>query len=210
MQKKQEFTAQQKEQISRLVKELMDTSEKGKLLLNLPPVWMDGDKLDEGRFAEEYLRMHPMRCFNRVLFDEDGRVNEDQLSKDILYLVKDYRKSNLPRLLGNLVTTIKISCAEDSVTYQTDRIHLKNGTLFLNGEFREEKEICINRLPVRYNVNAPPPERWYSFLHDLLDDEDGNPVLCEVNSNAFLQEIERITGKNIAGLYAKHIVDALK
>ena len=45
---------------------------------------------------------------------------------------------------------------------------------------------------------------------DLLDDEDGNPVLCEVNSNAFLQEIERITGKNIAGLYAKHIVDALK
>ena len=45
---------------------------------------------------------------------------------------------------------------------------------------------------------------------DLLDDEDGNPVLCEVNSNAFLQEIERITGKNIAGLYAKHIVDAIK
>ncbi len=140
--------------------------------MSLPPVWMDGDKLDEGRFAEEYLRMHPMRCFNRVLFDEDGRVNEDQLSKDILYLVKDYRKSNLPRLLGNLVTTIKISCAEDSVTYQTDRIHLKNGTLFLNGEFREEKEICINRLPVRYNVNAPPPERWNSFLHDLLEDED--------------------------------------
>lgn len=45
---------------------------------------------------------------------------------------------------------------------------------------------------------------------DLLDDENGNPVLCEVNSNAFLQEIERITGKNIAGVYAKHIVDALK
>ena len=33
---------------------------------------------------------------------------------------------------------------------------------------------------------------------DLLDDKDGNPILCEVNSNAFLQEIERITGKNIA------------
>lgn len=45
---------------------------------------------------------------------------------------------------------------------------------------------------------------------DLLDDENGNPVLCEVNSNAFLQEIERITGKNIAGVYAKHIVESLK
>lgn len=45
---------------------------------------------------------------------------------------------------------------------------------------------------------------------DLLDDKNGNPVLCEVNSNAFLQEIERITGKNIAGVYAKHIVDSIK
>ena len=45
---------------------------------------------------------------------------------------------------------------------------------------------------------------------DLLDDKDGNPILCEVNSNAFLQEIERITGKNIAGIYAKHIVESLK
>ena len=45
---------------------------------------------------------------------------------------------------------------------------------------------------------------------DLLDDENGNPVLCEVNSNAFLQEIEKITEKNIAGVYAKHIVDTIK
>ena len=45
---------------------------------------------------------------------------------------------------------------------------------------------------------------------DLLDDKDGNPILCEVNSNAFLQEIERITGKNIAGIYAKHIVESLR
>ena len=133
---------------------------------------MDGDKLDEGRFADEYLRIHPMRCFNRVLFDEEGRVNEDQLSKDILGMVKDYRKSNLPRLLSNLVTTIKVSSAEEALPYQTDRIHVKNGTFFLNGVFREEKEICINRLPVRYNVNAPPPERWRLFLHELLEDKD--------------------------------------
>lgn len=44
---------------------------------------------------------------------------------------------------------------------------------------------------------------------DLLDDKDGDPVLCEVNSNAFFQEIEKITGKNIAKLYAEHIVASL-
>ncbi len=150
----------------------MGISEEGKFSPDLPPVWMDGDKLDEGRFADEYLRMHPMRCFNRILFDEDGCVNEDRLSRNILGMVRDYRKANLPRLLSNLVTTIKITCAEEILPYQTDRIHVSNGTLFLDDEFREEKEICINRLPVRYNVNAPPPERWRAFLHDLLEDED--------------------------------------
>ena len=45
---------------------------------------------------------------------------------------------------------------------------------------------------------------------DLLDDKNGEPVLCEVNSNAFFQEIEKITGKNVAKLYAEHIVASLK
>ena len=44
---------------------------------------------------------------------------------------------------------------------------------------------------------------------DILDDSDGNPVLCEVNSNAFFQEIEKITGKNIAKQYAMHIASSL-
>lgn len=44
---------------------------------------------------------------------------------------------------------------------------------------------------------------------DLLKGEDGEPILCEVNSNAFLKGIEEVTGVNIAYLYAKHIMDSL-
>lgn len=44
---------------------------------------------------------------------------------------------------------------------------------------------------------------------DILDDANGNPVLCEVNSNAFFQEIEKITGENIAKQYALHIASSL-
>lgn len=44
---------------------------------------------------------------------------------------------------------------------------------------------------------------------DLLSSPEGKPILCEVNSNAFLTEIEKISGKNLAKLYAEHILNSL-
>lgn len=45
---------------------------------------------------------------------------------------------------------------------------------------------------------------------DLLFGEHGEPYVCEVNSNAFITEIERITGVNVARAYAEHIVKSIK
>ena len=53
-----------------------------------------------------------------------------------------------------------------------DRVHFKNGTYFLDGTFSPEKEWTMNRLPVSYNPDVPKPERWLSFLDDLLEPED--------------------------------------
>lgn len=44
---------------------------------------------------------------------------------------------------------------------------------------------------------------------DILIDEDGTPLLCEVNSNAFFGGLERVTGVNVAGAYARHIVEEI-
>ena len=40
---------------------------------------------------------------------------------------------------------------------------------------------------------------------DVLYDENGGYLVCEVNSNAFFGGIERVTGANIARLYAEYI-----
>lgn len=45
---------------------------------------------------------------------------------------------------------------------------------------------------------------------DLLIDDNGNPVVCEVNSNAFFMEMESATGINVASLYAKHVINSMK
>ena len=45
---------------------------------------------------------------------------------------------------------------------------------------------------------------------DLLYGESGEPIVCEVNSNAFFEGLEGATGVNVAKLYAEHIVKEIK
>lgn len=42
---------------------------------------------------------------------------------------------------------------------------------------------------------------------DLLEDETGAPLLLEVNSNAYFEGIERVSGVNVAGTYARYILE---
>lgn len=72
----------------------------------------------------------------------------------------------------------------------------------------------------RGEAASPPPafiaaaERCAALLGldycgvDILD-EGGLPFVCEVNSNAMFNEAEKVTGVNVAGAYAEHILRSL-
>ena len=45
---------------------------------------------------------------------------------------------------------------------------------------------------------------------DLIFGDNGEPVVCEVNSNAFFDGIERVTGVNVAAKYAEYIIKICK
>lgn len=45
---------------------------------------------------------------------------------------------------------------------------------------------------------------------DLLVGDDGRPFVCEVNSNAFFKETEKVTGVNVAKIYAEYVLKVLK
>lgn len=45
---------------------------------------------------------------------------------------------------------------------------------------------------------------------DFLIDENGKPLVCEVNSNAFFKGFESVTGINVAKAYAEFIINDLK
>lgn len=45
---------------------------------------------------------------------------------------------------------------------------------------------------------------------DIIYGENSKPYVCEVNSNAFFDEIEKISGVNIAGEYADYIIKTVE
>ena len=81
--------------------------------------------------------------------------------------------ANVPQKISNIVELLKIQALDETFAPETDRIHLEDGTLYFNGCFVDIKESVVRtRLPVRYNPYAPKPERWLSFLDELLYPED--------------------------------------
>ena len=138
------------------------------------PVWFDGKSINEALFCEEFLQTHKIIFTNGAFFTPEGRVTDElPLRGEIFDELKCCAVSNIPRKISNIVELMKLAALEEDFPPEPDRIHLSNGTLFLDGTFVEGKpKIVRNRFPVAYNPNAPKPVLWLQFLDGLLYPED--------------------------------------
>ena len=150
------------------------------------PEWYDGKHVNEVKFCEEFLREHPMKSVNGTFFTVEGRVtDEDKLRREIYEKLKPFFSTALGKRVNNLLEALRLEAYAPDLPIQRDRIHVANGTLFLDGTFSSEREFCRNRLPVAYNANAKPPATWLRFLGELLYPED-IPTLQEFMGYCFL------------------------
>ena len=137
------------------------------------PDWYDSKRVDELMFCRNFLAKHPMKCIRDRLFTMDGPVEDErQISQLILQEVSGCVTSGLAKLVSNLLANIKLLAYSPPLPIETYRIHVANGTYFMDGRFSPEKAFCNNRLPVAYRPDAPKPERWLRFLSELLYPED--------------------------------------
>ena len=138
------------------------------------PVWFDGKSINEALFCDDFLSRHKIIYTNGAFFTPEGRITDElPLRGEIFEEVKCCAVSNIPRKISNIVELMKLAALAEDFPPETDRIHLANGTLFLDGTFTEGKpEIVRCRLPVAYNPNALTLTRWLAFLDGLLYPED--------------------------------------
>ena len=145
----------------------------------LRPQWLEDEKINEVLFCTDFLAEHPMLSISGQFYTPEGRISdENQLKKMIYDLLKPYITTNLNKRVMNLIDVLRMECCAETLPVEQDRIHVANGTLFLDGTFTEEKGFCRNRLPVNYHPEAPPPARWLTFMEELLYPSD-LPVLQE-------------------------------
>ena len=136
---------------------------------------------------------HSKKWQSRPVLDEFGEAMRTKTGKIVLkksysvlqdqyhdaVFAAGYASTSVPKKISNIIELLKITAHIDDFPPQTDRIHVANGTLFLDGSFSESKsEIVRSRFPVAYNPSAPSPETWLGFLHGLLY-EDDIPTLQE-------------------------------
>ena len=138
------------------------------------PDWYNGKKIDEVQFGRAFLEQWPLKCVNGTLYTLDGPVeDESEIKQRILENIEEYVTSGLSKKVTNILETIKLLAFSDPFPIEQDCIHLQNGVYHLpDGSFQESRLFCQNRLPVKYDSKAATPDRWLTFLHELLDDAD--------------------------------------
>lgn len=139
---------------------------------NAPP-WLDHGSIDEIKFCQEFLQEHPMICVNDAFFTVEGRIHDESgLRHQIFEKLKPNVAHGLPKKVSNLLDVLKMECHSTPLPIHHDRIHVANGTYFLDGTFLYQRTFCRNRLPVAYHPDAPQPVTWLHFLSQLLEPED--------------------------------------
>lgn len=134
--------------------------------------WCDDGQIDEVAFCEYFLQKIPLKCINGEFFGLDGLVTDGEIEKEIYRIVKSVLTKGVSKKVKQLLEVLKLEAYSEELPIQQDRIHVKNGTFFLDGRFVKTKEFCLNRLPVSYQEKEVIPEKWLKFLSELLEEED--------------------------------------
>ena len=150
------------------------------------PDWLTEDyKVLEPAFCRTFLQEHPMRCIRGRFYTVDGLVaDESVLKKEIYDQISPWLETKIARKVDELLNALRMAAYSEPIALECDRIHVANGTLFVDGRFSPEKTYCNNRLTVSYRPDAPPPEKWLRFLAELLYPED-IPTLQEYLATAY-------------------------
>ena len=172
------------------------------------PDWLSPQgKVDEVKFCREFYMKHHLAVYNNCLYSPYGRVSDENLLRRRIYSrLSQHVTSGLPAKVESIVSTLLLECPTVNMDRDKEQymLYTNNGQYNLcESTFSNYMDYCRFRLPVDYNPEAPKPERWLTFLSELLYEED-IPTLQEYMGYCLLpttiaQKMLIITGKGGEG-----------
>ena len=138
------------------------------------PAWVTKERqINELVYCISFLSERPMKCVHGKFYTVDGLISDEGILKQWIFDdISRWKESGVARKVEDLLKSLKLVAYSEDIPLHYDRIHVANGTWYLDGRFSEEKEYCRNRLDAAYNPGANAPEVWLDFLEGLLEAED--------------------------------------
>lgn len=157
-----------------------------KKIVIYPAMWVEPHASNTVFVSDAYIKYT-----ENSFFTTEGRVtNEDAMRQTIYQQLEPFIVTGMSKKVDDIMKDLRIKAQVTGLLPQTDRVHVQNGTVFLDGSFIEaQNEIVRSRFPVRFNPKVKKPERWLKFLSELFWPED-IPTLqefigyCLIPSNA--------------------------
>ena len=98
-----------------------------------------------------------------------GGTDDLPLRGEIFESLKHYAINNVPRKVTNILEVMKLAAYIEDFPPEANKIHLANGTIYIDGTFIPEKpDIVRMRLPVNYNPDTPEASTWLSLVGHFL------------------------------------------
>ncbi len=134
--------------------------------------------------------------------DDEKQLNEVyQRLMRLPHLYQRYLKSSYGKDCRVIVIDGKAVASMNRVNISDFRSNLEQGGVGEKCSLTEEQRFVAEKAAKILGLE-------YCGI-DLLYGEKGQPVFCEANGNAFFKGIERVTGINVAGQFAKYIYDTI-
>lgn len=141
------------------------------------PSWIDGKRVSEKKFCDYFTDKHDLIYYGGNFFDENGIVTEDNLCKMITKEIRDYIDKDIALQVDKIIRAMKLLKLETEIDKSLSAVRFANGNYCIaDKSLKESTGISPNRLTVRYNPDAGKPEKWLSYLSELLCEEDINTV----------------------------------
>ncbi len=134
--------------------------------------WYDGKHIDEVAFCNVFLGYNPMLCYYGHFFSYEGFVEDETVKHEVFEYLRLSGSRGLSRKVKDLTETLKLAAYVKDMPVHDDRVYLANGTFFPDGTFKDDTDIVLNRLKVKYDPKAKAPTAWQKFINELLSPED--------------------------------------
>lgn len=116
---------------------------------------------------------HPLMCINDGFYDVDGAYSNQAIRKSVTSDISRYMRSDISAKVTKIINLITDITSKDDIEIEKEWLFFRNGDYNISERKLYPKErVCLYRLPVAYNENAPEPAITKAFLNTLLEPKD--------------------------------------